>query len=67
MQPGRDPMAQDIETVAVIGTGVIGSGWAARMLAHELDVVAWDPGPDWQDRLRAALENAWPALTRLGL
>ena len=60
-------MAQDIETVAVIGTGVIGSGWAARMLAHGLDVVAWDPGPDWQGRLRAALENAWPALTRLGL
>ena len=60
-------MPQNIKTVAVIGTGVIGSGWTARILAHGLDVVAWDPGPDWQDRLRAALENAWPALTRLGL
>ena len=61
------PMKQDIRTVAVIGSGVIGSGWAARMLAHGLDVVAWDPAPGWQDRLRAALENAWPALCKLGL
>ena len=60
-------MAQEIKTAAVIGTGVIGAGWAARMLAHGLDVVAWDPAPDWQNRLRAALENAWPALDKLGL
>ena len=60
-------MTREINTVAVIGTGVIGSGWAARMLAHGYDVVAWDPGPDWQDRLRAALDNAWPALTKVGL
>ncbi len=60
-------MAQEIKTVAVIGTGVIGAGWAARMLAHGLDVVAWDPAPDWQNRLEAALENAWPALDKLGL
>ena len=56
-----------VRTVAVVGTGVIGAGWAARCLAHGLDVVAWDPGNDWQRRLRAAVENAWPALTRLGL
>ena len=60
-------MAQEIKTVTVIGTGVIGAGWAARLLAHGLDVVAWDPAPDWQNRLKAALENAWPALDKLGL
>ena len=60
-------MTRDIKTVAVIGTGVIGAGWAARVLAHGLDVVAWDPGTGWQARLRAALENAWPALCKLGL
>ena len=59
--------ARDIKTVAVIGTGVIGAGWAARVLAHGLDVVAWDPGTGWQARLKAALENAWPALCKLGL
>jgi carnitine 3-dehydrogenase len=53
--------------VAVIGTGVIGAGWAALFLAHGLDVVAFDPAPDAPLRLRQAIDNAWPALTRLGL
>jgi len=56
-----------INTVAVIGGGVIGAGWAARCLAHGLDVVAWDPADGWQERLRASVENAWPSLTRMGL
>ncbi|MCY3752092.1 MAG: L-carnitine dehydrogenase [Gammaproteobacteria bacterium] len=60
-------MTRDINTLAVIGAGVIGAGWAARALAHGLDVVAWDPGADWQVRLEAALETAWPALEKLGL
>lgn len=60
-------MQQRIRTLAVIGTGVIGAGWAARALAHGLDVVAWDPAPGWQGRLKAAVENAWPALTKVGL
>jgi carnitine 3-dehydrogenase len=51
----------------VIGTGVIGSGWAARALANGLDVVAWDPAPGAETRLRAAIANAWPALERVGL
>ena len=53
--------------VALVGTGVIGAGWAARCLARGLDVTAWDPGPDAERRLRAAVANAWPALERLGL
>lgn len=53
--------------VAVIGTGVIGSGWAALFLARGLDVVAFDPAPDAQQRLRRAIDQAWPALTALGL
>ena len=60
-------MEKDVNTIAVIGTGVIGAGWAARALAYGLDVVAWDPGVDWQTRLKAAVENAWPALRKLGL
>jgi 3-hydroxyacyl-CoA dehydrogenase len=53
--------------VAVIGTGVIGAGWAALFLARGLDVVAFDPAPDAPLRLRQAIDEAWPALTRLGL
>lgn len=60
-------MTRNIKTVAVIGTGVIGSGWAARMLAHGYDVIAWDPGANWETGLGDALENAWPAVCNLGL
>ena len=51
----------------MVGTGVIGAGWAARVLAHGEDVVAWDVADGWQARLRAAVANAWPALTAIGL
>jgi carnitine 3-dehydrogenase len=53
--------------VSIIGTGVIGAGWAARCLAHGLDVQAWDPAPNAEQSLRAKVANAWPALTRQGL
>ena len=53
--------------MAVVGTGVIGAGWAARALAHGLDVVAWDAASGWQEKLRSAVANAWPALEELGV
>jgi carnitine 3-dehydrogenase len=55
------------KTIAVIGTGVIGAGWAARCLAHGHDVMAWDPGEGAESKLRAAIDNAWGALERTGL
>jgi carnitine 3-dehydrogenase len=57
----------EVRKVAVIGTGVIGAGWAARCLAHGLDVAAWDPAPEAEAKLRAAVDNAWPAVSKLGL
>ena len=54
-------------TIGLAGTGVIGSGWAVRALARGHDVVAWDPADDGEDRLRAAVDRAWPSATRLGL
>ena len=59
--------ANDIRRVAIVGGGVIGGGWAARCLAHGLDVVATDPGPGAEEKLRATVSNAWPALTTVGL
>ncbi len=59
-------MQPPIRTLGVIGTGVIGAGWAARALAQGLDVVAWDPAPGWRGRLSAAVGNAWPALEKIG-
>jgi carnitine 3-dehydrogenase len=55
------------KTIGLVGTGVIGSGWAVRVLARGFDVVAWDPADDGEDRLRGAIERAWPAATELGL
>ena len=57
----------EIKTFGIIGVGVIGAGWAARALAHGLKVIAWDPAPDAETRLRAGVENAWPALQKVGL
>src|SRR5271169_6474917 len=57
----------DIRRVALVGGGVIGGGWAARCLAHGLDVVASDPGPGAEEKLRATVANAWPALKKVGL
>jgi carnitine 3-dehydrogenase len=47
----------EIKTFAALGSGVIGSGWVARALAHGLDVVAWDPAPGAE---AGAAANAWP-------
>jgi carnitine 3-dehydrogenase len=51
----------------VIGTGVIGGGWAAHFLRMGYDVVAWDPAPAAPTRLGSLVDSAWPALERLGL
>jgi carnitine 3-dehydrogenase len=58
---------QDVQTVAIIGAGVIGGGWAAHFLRMGYDVTAWDPGPGAADRLNALVDAAWPTLERLGL
>jgi 3-hydroxyacyl-CoA dehydrogenase len=59
--------SQPINRVAVVGTGVIGSSWAACFLARGLDVIASDPAPGAEERLHAALALRWPALERIGL
>jgi carnitine 3-dehydrogenase len=60
-------MSEKIARIAIVGSGVIGAGWAARCLAAGLDVSAWDPDPGGEAKLRAAISNAWPALSRRGL
>ena len=56
-----------VRRVCCVGAGVIGTGWAARCLAHGLDVVATDPAPNAEAAVRAGVENAWPSLERMGL
>ena len=39
--------------IAVVGTGVIGAGWATHFLARGFEVIATDPAPGAEARLRA--------------
>ena len=57
----------EIRRIAVVGGGVIGSGWAARFAARGIDVVVTDPAPGAEERLRDNVANAWPALQRVGV
>jgi carnitine 3-dehydrogenase len=52
----------NVQRVAVVGTGVIGISWAAHFLAHGLDVVATDPAPGAEERLRADVAAIWPTV-----
>jgi len=56
-----------ITRIAIVGTGVIGASWAAEFLARGLDVVATDPAPNAEANLRKYIDEAWPALTAMGL
>jgi 3-hydroxyacyl-CoA dehydrogenase len=59
--------AKPIRRIAIIGTGVIGASWTSLFLAKGLQVVATDIAPSAEASLRKFVENAWPALKRLGL
>ncbi|HEY7044483.1 MAG TPA: 3-hydroxyacyl-CoA dehydrogenase NAD-binding domain-containing protein [Nocardioidaceae bacterium] len=67
MSVGPRPEPNAVRTVAIVGAGVIGGGWAAHFLRMGFDVVAWDPGTDAQARLDRLVDTAWPSLERLGL
>ena len=56
-----------IRRIAIVGTGVIGASWAAQYLARGFDVVATDPAPDAEAKLRKYIDDAWSALTAIGL
>jgi carnitine 3-dehydrogenase len=56
-----------VHRIAIVGTGVIGASWSAFYLAHGFDVVATDPGPNAETRLRRYVDDAWPLLTNVGL
>ena len=59
--------AKPIRRIAIVGTGLIGSGWAAHYLAQGFDVVATDPAPGAEAALRKFVDEAWGLLTRVGL
>ena len=54
-----------IKTVGIAGTGLIGAGWAARLLIRGIDVIAYDVSPTAEAKLKAAIKVAWPSMESL--
>src|SRR5215510_15543383 len=58
---------KQVRRIAIIGTGVIGASWAAQYLARGFDVIATNPDPKSESKLRKAIDAAWKELTIIGL
>ena len=61
------PKAAEVRRIGIVGTGVIGGGWALHFLRKGMEVVAFDPSPGADDRLASLVERHWPTMERLGL
>jgi 3-hydroxyacyl-CoA dehydrogenase len=55
-----------IGKVAVIGAGLIGSGWVAAFLASGRSVAVFDPAADAPDKVRAHVARAVEEMSQLG-
>ncbi len=56
---------QNIKKVAVIGAGVIGTGWIIRCLAHNKIVYAFDKDINLKKNLLFEIKRTWPFVKKL--
>ena len=56
-----------VKSVACIGMGVIGCGWASLFSAQGIQVHAWDPDSKSEELFKRTIEQAWPSMEKLGL
>ena len=54
-----------IKKIAVIGTGVIGTGWIIRFLAHNKKVIAYDKNLKLKKKIINEIKNSWPHIKKL--
>tara|TARA_Y100000741_G_scaffold54212_1_gene37348 strand:+ start:55 stop:993 length:939 start_codon:yes stop_codon:yes gene_type:complete len=54
-----------IKNVSIIGTGVIGTGWIIRCLAHNKKVIAFDKDIKLKKKLIIEVKRAWPFIKKL--
>ena len=54
-----------IKKIAVIGTGVIGTGWIIRFLAHNKKVIAYDKNLKLKKKIINEIKNSWPDIKKL--
>lgn len=55
----------NIQQAAIVGGGVIGAGWVARLVENGIDVNVYDPAPDARQKVEAVLENSRHAYRKL--
>jgi carnitine 3-dehydrogenase len=58
---------EDVKQAAVIGGGVIGAGWVARLIENGIDVRVFDPAPDAETRINSVLDNSRRAYRKLDI
>ncbi|MDC1026208.1 carnitine 3-dehydrogenase [Candidatus Thioglobus sp.] len=56
---------KSIKAVGVIGAGVIGSGWIARLLLNGIDVFVYDPSKEAPKYVNKVIDNAERAYKKL--
>ncbi len=56
-----------VKTAGILGGGVIGGAWAARMVLNGIDVIIFDPDPDTEGKVTAILKNAVRAYHKMTL
>ena len=58
-------MSEEIKKAALIGGGVIGGGWAARLVLNGINVNVFDPSEEAEQNLAEMLSNAKHAYSKL--
>ena len=56
-----------VDSIACIGMGVIGCGWASHFSSQGIEVHAWDPDSKSEELFKRTIEQAWPSMEKLGL
>ncbi|MEZ5451072.1 MAG: 3-hydroxyacyl-CoA dehydrogenase NAD-binding domain-containing protein, partial [Thiolinea sp.] len=58
-------MSATIHKAAIIGGGVIGAGWLARLIENGIEVAVFDPDPEAERKINAVLSNSRHAYAKL--
>ncbi|MDH3455060.1 MAG: 3-hydroxyacyl-CoA dehydrogenase NAD-binding domain-containing protein, partial [Desulfuromonadales bacterium] len=58
---------KQLQTIGVVGGGLIGMSWASLFLARGMTVVVVEPRPEAEAQLHQFVAEAWPKLQALGL
>ena len=65
MADRTEPGKSRPQKAAVVGGGVIGGGWVARLVQNGVDVCIFDPDPEAERKIAAVIDNADQAIGKL--